>query len=212
MLAKAKLNAAKTDITNTSFIKSRITSIDLPSASADVVISNCVINLVPDSEKSLVFKEMHRLLKSGGRIAVSDILTKKPLPDDMKRNFALYVGCVAGASSKEEYEKWLSEAGFEQVAIVDAQSDLNVYTRGEADDGCCGAELEKQACCSGAKEVDNGVVGDIKRDLADVDLNEWAGEFTSTKLDVQTDKLQHRSKSSRSRNQCHDWQVVYLHR
>jgi arsenite methyltransferase len=104
MLAKAESNASRSQTNNVAFVKSRITSIDLPDSSADVVISNCVINLVPDKEKHLVFKEMHRLLRPGGRVAVSDILTRKPLTEEMKRNVALYVGCVAGASSKSEYD------------------------------------------------------------------------------------------------------------
>lgn len=184
MLAKARSNASKTQTTNVSFIKSRITSIDLPASSADVVISNCVINLVPDEEKYLVFKEMHRMLKPGGRVAVSDILTKKPLPEDMKQNVALYVGCVAGASSRTEYEMWLKEAGFEDVAIVDAGSDLNVYTSGGVNTGCCSGVEEKapvepvkQSCCGGKKQEDGGVAADMKRDLSNMDLNEWAGTY-----------------------------------
>jgi arsenite methyltransferase len=112
MLIKARLNASKTQTTNNiSFIHSHIASIPLPASSADVIISNCVINLVPDNEKHVVFREMHRLLKPGGRVAVSDILTKKPLTEEMKRNVALYVGCVAGASSREEYEGGLGMLG-----------------------------------------------------------------------------------------------------
>jgi len=184
MLSKARSNASKTQITNVSFVKSRITTIDLPDASADVVISNCVINLVPDSEKHLVFKEIHRLLKPSGRVAVSDILTKKPLSEDMKQNVALYVGCVAGASSKEDYERWLMEAGFEDVAIVDASSDLNVYTRSEVDTECCSGVGEDKrtvkvgtaSCCGGQKEKDGGVAADMKKGLRDLDLNEWAGK------------------------------------
>jgi arsenite methyltransferase len=177
MLTKARSNASKRKVSNASFIKSRITSIDLPDQSADVVISNCVINLVPDEEKHLVFTEMHRILKPGGRVAVSDILTKKPLPEDMKQNVALYVGCIAGASSSAEYEKWLKQAGFEDVAIVDAGSDLNVYTSGDANTGCCsGVEMEKPVSCCGGQVKDGGVAEDMKRDLSNLDLNEWAGK------------------------------------
>jgi arsenite methyltransferase len=179
MLTKARTLACKspTPDTNISFIHSPITSIPLPAASADVIISNCVINLVPETEKHLVFREMHRLLKPGGRVAVSDILTKKPLTEKMKRNVALYVGCVAGASSRKEYEMWLGEAGFGDVLVVDGGGDLNVWTR---DSGCCGdetmdVEVKDQGCCGGAKE-DGGVAEDMKRDLRDLDLNEWAGK------------------------------------
>lgn len=184
MLTKARSNAAKSGVRNVSFIESRITSIALPDASVDVVTSNCVINLVPDQEKHLVFKEMHRLLRPGGRVAVSDILTKKPLPDEMKKNVALYVGCVAGASSEEEYGRWLSEAGFKDVIIVDAGSDLNVYTKKD-NGGCCaevgeGKEVEpSSSCCGASASGDGGVVGDMQRELKEVDLNEWAGECVS---------------------------------
>ncbi|KAL2264558.1 hypothetical protein VTJ83DRAFT_7068 [Remersonia thermophila] len=124
-----------------SFVKSNITSIDLPSETADCIISNCVINLVPDAEKPAVFREMHRLLKPGGRVAVSDILAKKPLSEELKRDVALYVGCVAGASQVAEYERWLGEAGFQDVMIVDTHADLNVYLEtnedGERKGLCC---------------------------------------------------------------------------
>jgi arsenite methyltransferase len=170
---------------NVSFIKSRITSIALPDASADVVISNCVINLVPYAEKHLVFKEMHRLLRPGGRVAVSDILTKKALSDEMKSNVALYVGCIAGASSEGEYAGWLSEAGFKDVVIVDTGSDLNVYTKG-VEGGCCaeadeGREVERSyPCCSGGEFGDGDVSQVMKRELRGIDLNKWAGEDIAT--------------------------------
>lgn len=183
MLAKARLNASKSQINNVSFVHSRITSINLPDASADVIVSNCVINLVPHAEKHLVFKEMHRLLKPGGRVAVSDILTKKPLPEAMKNSVALYVGCIAGASSKKEYEGWLHEAGFGHVLVVDAVSDLNVYTRDE-EPACCGSSIAKEddkkiqaSCCGRQTDGDGGVAEDMRRDLKDVDLNEWAGTY-----------------------------------
>ncbi|CAO2649739.1 Nn.00g010310.m01.CDS01 [Neocucurbitaria sp. VM-36] len=184
MLTKARLNASRAQISNVDFVHSRITSINLPDASADVIISNCVINLVPHTEKHLVFKEMHRLLKSGGRVAVSDILTRRPLPETMKNNVALYVGCIAGASSKDEYEAWLKEAGFADVLVVDAESDLNVYTRDEGQP-CCGPSItfkeQKEAvqasCCGQQTNRDGGVTEDMRTGSKDVDLNEWAGSF-----------------------------------
>jgi arsenite methyltransferase len=187
MLAKARQNSSKSSITNVDFLFSRITDINLPSASTDVVISNCVINLVPHASKPAVFKEMHRLLKPGGRVAVSDILVKKPLTAQMQSDMALYVGCVAGASKKEEYELWLREAGFEDVLVVDAEADLNVYTQ-TSEDGevvgsiCCGPVKEEKeeksggGCCGPKKEVDGGVTQDVKTNFKDVDLNEWAGK------------------------------------
>jgi arsenite methyltransferase len=113
MLARARLNAAKANVMNVSFVESPITSINLPSSNTDCIISNCVINLVPAEDKHLVFEEMFRLLKPGGRVAVSDILAKKEFPPDLQRDMALYIGCISGASLLGEYEKWLKDAGFQ---------------------------------------------------------------------------------------------------
>jgi arsenite methyltransferase len=112
MLARARLNKAKSRSENVSFVEANITSIPLDDGIADVIISNCVINLVPDADKPTVFREMVRLLKVGGRLAISDILARKTLSKELRESVALYVGCVAGASLKEEYERWLAESGF----------------------------------------------------------------------------------------------------
>lgn len=112
MLDRAHSNKAKLGALNVSFIEANIASVPLENATADVIISNCVINLVPEVDKPLVFREMVRLLKVGGRVAISDILARKSLSEDLRRSVALYVGCVAGASRKEEYERWLGESGF----------------------------------------------------------------------------------------------------
>ncbi|KAF2197835.1 NAD(P)-binding protein [Delitschia confertaspora ATCC 74209] len=170
MLATANKNKQKTNANNVEFIKSQITSIPLPSAVADVIISNCVINLVPDSEKHLVFHEMHRLLKPGGRVAVSDLLCKKDMPERIKNDMALYVGCIAGASKVEEYERWLKEAGFGEVMVVDAGSDVNVYIQTDEEGNlvggpCCGdglvegsiGEVKKSGgCCGPSTEKEGG--------------------------------------------------------
>jgi arsenite methyltransferase len=113
MLARARRNLAKwPEPHNVSFVEAKITSIPLEDGMADCIISNCVINLVPEGEKPQVFAEMARLLKPGGRVAVSDILARKPLPATLRESAALYVGCVAGASTRDEYTRWLKEAGF----------------------------------------------------------------------------------------------------
>lgn len=112
MLHKADQIKQRLAVTNVEFVKSRITKLDLPDATADCVISNCVVNLVPEEDKHLVFEEMYRVLKPGGRIAVSDILAKGLLPDTIKNSMALYVGCIAGASEVAAYEKYLNDAGF----------------------------------------------------------------------------------------------------
>ncbi len=112
MLSRARLNASKSGITNVKFVESMITKIDLPTSTSDCIISNCVINLVPELEKHLVFQEIFRLLKPGGRVAISDILARKAFPPNLQTNLALYVGCISGASLVEEYEKYLNDAGF----------------------------------------------------------------------------------------------------
>jgi len=113
MLARAHENQAKSpDAKQVSFVEANITSIPLADGIADCIISNCVINLVPKTEKPIVFAEMARLLKPGGRVAISDILARKELPPNVTESIALYVGCVAGASTKEEYTCFLEETGF----------------------------------------------------------------------------------------------------
>jgi len=113
MLAKANKNAQKTETKNVEFLESSITKISLPDAIADCVISNCVINLVPEVEKQLVFNEIFRILKPGGRVAISDVLAKRPLPDALKKDVAQYVGCIAGASLVEQYQNYLQSSGFD---------------------------------------------------------------------------------------------------
>jgi len=112
MLARANENKTRIGTKNIDFVESSITQIALPSGIVDCVISNCVINLVPESEKHLVFQEIFRILKPGGRVAVSDILAKKPLPENLKNDVASYVGCISGASLVEEYRKYFQDAGF----------------------------------------------------------------------------------------------------
>ena len=113
MLAKANRNKDVVGADNVEFVFAPITNIwPLSDESADCIISNCVFNLVPEREKQLVFTEMSRLLRSGGRVAVSDILLKKDLPASVARDIALYVGCVAGASKAESYEAYFKTAGF----------------------------------------------------------------------------------------------------
>ncbi|QKD57264.2 SAM-dependent methyltransferase UbiE/COQ5 family protein [Fusarium oxysporum Fo47] len=153
MVDKANANEAYTNASNVQFIESAITSIPLPDNTADCVISNCVINLVPAAEKQLAFNEMFRLLNPGGRIAISDILARKEFTEEMKKSIALYIGCVAGASQVSDYEAFLMNAGFGDVLIVDSKNDLNVYcTASEAKTSSCGIhtveeEEEALSCC-----------------------------------------------------------------
>jgi arsenite methyltransferase len=113
MLSLAQANQTKSRAAaNVTFVEASLTSIPLPSGSADCIISNCVINLVPQADKGKAFQEMGRLLRSGGRVAISDTLARKAMPDNVRNSVALYVGCIAGCSEKAEYERWLAQAGF----------------------------------------------------------------------------------------------------
>jgi SAM-dependent methyltransferase len=115
MLAKARENAKKGNFKNTEFRLGEIEHIPVADNSVDVVISNCVINLSP--EKLHVYKEAFRVLKSGGRVAVSDVVATAELPEEAKRDLALYTGCVAGAISVNETKKILTSAGFEKINV-----------------------------------------------------------------------------------------------
>jgi ubiquinone/menaquinone biosynthesis C-methylase UbiE len=130
MLKRARQNQNKSlEASNVSFVEARITSIPLEDCIGDCIISNCVINLVPEDEKPLIFTEMARLLKPGGRVAVSDILARKPLPPRLRESVALYVGCVAGASTKDDYTRWLENAGFKGNELYVHVSSINELIR-----------------------------------------------------------------------------------
>jgi len=124
MISKARENAAKSQDRNVEFRLGEIEHLPVADGSVDVVISNCVINLSP--EKPGVYKEIFRVLKSGGRVAVSDIVATAPLPDDLRQDLELYAGCVAGASQIDEIESMLEQAGFTEIRVtpVDASREL----------------------------------------------------------------------------------------
>ena len=140
MIDRARANAASGGYTNVEFHLSTIDKIPLPDASVDCVISNCVLNLAPD--KPAVFREIARVLKLGGRLAVSDIALKQDLPQALANSLAAYVGCIAGAIRIDEYRSGLLAAGFEHVEIVDSGSDLNAYAKVENQSGCCSPAME----------------------------------------------------------------------
>ncbi len=116
MIAKARANAEKLDAQNVDFRLGEIEHLPVADNSIDVIISNCVINLAP--EKPNVFKEAFRVLKAGGRVAVSDIVATADLPEDIKHDLALHSGCVAGASLIDDVEAMLHEAGFANIRIT----------------------------------------------------------------------------------------------
>jgi arsenite methyltransferase len=115
MLALARENQRKAGVSNVEFLKGEIESIPLPDASVDVIISNCVINLSADKRR--VLAEAFRVLKPGGRFAVSDVIVRGAVPAAVRRNMELWVGCVAGALEEAEYARMLAEAGFDGIGV-----------------------------------------------------------------------------------------------
>ena len=151
MLERARANATAGGYTNVEFYESSIDSIPMPDASVDCVISNCVINLAPD--KGAVFREIARILKPGGRVAVSDIALKAELPEAVASSMAAYVGCIAGAIGIEDYRAGLLAAGFEHVQIVESGADLNGYAKVENQSGCCSPAMDGSSCCTAAPDT-----------------------------------------------------------
>jgi arsenite methyltransferase len=115
MLALARDNQRQSGVENVEFLKGEIENIPLPEASVDVIISNCVINL--SSDKGRVLREAFRVLKPGGRLAVSDVVVRGEIPAEVRRNVELWVGCIAGALEEEEYRSKLAAAGFTAIGI-----------------------------------------------------------------------------------------------
>ena len=115
MLALAEENTRESGLTNIEFLKGEIENVPLPNNSVDVIISNCVINLSGD--KNRVFQEAFRVLKPGGRFAVSDVVVRGSVPAEIKKSIELWVGCVAGALTDDEYKTKLAKAGFDHIDI-----------------------------------------------------------------------------------------------
>jgi arsenite methyltransferase len=183
MLDLARRNAAKADggspLTNVEFHRATIDKLPLPDASVDCVISNCVINLAPD--KQAVFSEIVRVLKPGGRLAVSDIALKEPLPPEIGNDLMAYVGCIAGAILIDEYRRRLIDAGFGQVDIIDTGSDLNAYAKVENQSGCCSPTIGSTlplaptgGCCSSNPSGDTGLHQRLAALLRRHNVNDFA--------------------------------------
>lgn len=176
MIALARKNAETGGYGNAEFLEAPIESMPLPDRAADCVISNCVINLVPD--KAAAFAEIFRILKPGGRLAISDIALNQALPEDLAQATKAWVACIAGALTPEETRRLLREAGFENIAIADAEVDLNVYKESAATDMCCAPTPQAQSasCCgpSDAKKSDSSFQERVKQFFQGVDLNDYA--------------------------------------
>src|ERR1700722_19566554 len=145
MLALANENRRKAGVENVEFLKGEIEHIPLPDASVDVVISNCVINLSAD--KAAVLREAFRVLKPGGRFAVSDVVTRGEIPREIRQSVLAWVGCVAGAMEENEYSSKLSSAGFEQIELEPTR----VYRIEDAREFLTGQNIDVDAI---AAEVD----------------------------------------------------------
>jgi ubiquinone/menaquinone biosynthesis C-methylase UbiE len=180
MLELARQNAAKgihgRPITNVEFRQATIDRLPLPDSSVDCVISNCVNNLAPD--KPAVFREIARVLKPGGRLAISDIALKKPLPAEIGEDLLAYIGCIAGAIPIEAYRRQLIEAGFAAVEVIDTHADLNAYTQIESQSGCCSPQtsslpLAETGCCS-TQPADSSLHQRLIDLLRRYDVNEYA--------------------------------------
>jgi SAM-dependent methyltransferase len=141
MIAKATANAKAGNFDNVEFLLGDIEALPLPDNSIDVAISNCVINLVPDKEN--VFRELHRVLRPGGRFMVSDLVLLKELPEEVRTSVEAYVGCVAGAILKDQYLAIIRGVGFEDVRVVDesyAAVDLDDPEVHEVAERCVGTD------------------------------------------------------------------------
>jgi SAM-dependent methyltransferase len=177
MIDRARANAKTGGYTNVEFHLSTIDQIPLPDASVDCVISNCVLNLAPD--KPAVFREIARVLKPGGRVAVSDIALKQELPESVAKSVAAYVGCIAGAILIDDYKAGLLAAGFEHVQIVDSGKDLNAYAKVENQAGCCSPTMDssspfqviEEPCCTPAPGASAPLHEELKTLLSQYDIN-----------------------------------------
>ena len=209
MIDLARRNAAQgnggEDYSNVEFHLATIDNLPLPDNSVDCVISNCVINLATD--KDAVFREIARVLKPGGRLAVSDIALKRELPLELGNDLMAYVGCIAGAIPIEDYKNGLLEAGFSGVEVVDAGSDLNAYAKVENQAGCCSpamVEIEggskslpmlDSGCCAPVQM--SGTETELHADLAKLlrryDINDYAASVRVFAV-KQGDNSQNKSK------------------
>ena len=174
MIARARANAKAGGYMNVEFYHATIDKLPLADASVDCVISNCVLNLAPD--KPAVFREIFRVLKPGGRLAVSDIALKAELPKELASSLAAYLGCIAGAIRIDDYRAGLLDAGFAQVEVVASGADLNAYAKVENQSGCCSPGMDAPAsfptaqgsCCAPRETT---MHGDLKDLLSRFDVN-----------------------------------------
>jgi len=182
MIDLARRNAARSGLTNIEYHLATIDKLPLADASVDCVISNCVINLAPD--KPAVVREISRVLKPGGRLAVSDIALRRALPPEIGNDLVAYVGCIAGAILIEDYRTMLGEAGFAHVEVIDSGRDLNAYAKVENQAGCCSPPaasslpIAEAGCCPTGGETFDPLGADFHQRLTELlrryDVNQYA--------------------------------------
>ncbi|KAJ7639561.1 S-adenosyl-L-methionine-dependent methyltransferase [Roridomyces roridus] len=177
MIKRARANATRRGLfpPQVSFVECQLTEcLPINSNSVDCVLSNCVINLLPQSGKEHIFREVYRILKPGGRVVLDDILAKVELPKSIRNDMKQYVSCIGGAVQVHEYQKMLYSAGFRDSVFVDSQADLNVYMMAAEEDtptpaaGCSGGLPEAKSCCSPSSKTSSATK---------LDLNEWAASY-----------------------------------
>jgi arsenite methyltransferase len=172
MIDLARKNAIRATGEMPSNIEFHLATIDklpLDDASVDCIVSNCVINLAPD--KDAVFSEINRVLKPGGRLAISDLALKQPLPDAIAQDVMAYVGCIAGALPLDEYATKLTAAGFQHVQVQDMNTDINAYAKVENQSGCCSPAMGEPSCCGG--EAQPTVHGSLTDLLQQYNINDY---------------------------------------
>ena len=177
MIDRARRGAREAGLENVEFYLAEIESLPLPSAHVDCVVSNCVLNLVPDKQRA--FAEIYRVLKPGGRLAISDIVLKRPLPEEISTNLLAYIGCVAGAIRIETYRHLLAEAGFRDIMIVDSGADLAAYAAVESQGCCCAGSpetigLPAAAPAAGDSGQGHAIHDELTELLQRYDVNEFA--------------------------------------
>ena len=166
MIKRGNDIAKKYDRKNVEFVHSPIEKMPFGENTFDVIISNCVLNLVPN--KLDAFREIFRVLKPSGRFVVSDILLRKPLPEELEKGLVSIVGCIGRAVGLDTYKKNLEEAGFSDVSAVDSNKDLNtLYNEAGEDTQGCGTCTVP--CCGKKSEPVNV--------LKKYDLNEYTGSY-----------------------------------
>jgi len=177
MIQRARKNAVESKLNNVEFHHATIDKLPLPANSVDCIISNCVINLAP--EKNAVFREMFRVLKPGGRVAVSDIALKQELPAELGNDLMAYVGCIAGAIGIDDYRQGLTTAGFAHVVVIDSGADLNAYSQVEGQSACCSPASSREsglpiASCGCGPAPKSDVHSGLADLLSKYNVNEYA--------------------------------------